>query len=102
MEYNEPLAPRESEGNLIRVAVVTSCLVGLAFGLTPFLFLLHRDIETTAIGWPEILLVIMMTGSVALLILMACGAVGFFVGTLLSTFRRSRETGRRAAHPQGI
>lgn len=102
MDDNQPIAPSDAQRNLIRAAVVTSCLLGLAFGLTPFLFVLHRDIKTTVASWPEVLLLVMMTGSITLLIIMACGALGFLVGTLLSTFRRSRGTSRHTTHQQAM
>jgi len=87
--------PSHTERLLLRVPILTSCLLGLGLGLTRFLFVLRDDLKEGALRWPGILLVIAILGSVVIVIVLACAAVGFFAGALLIGVVRMWSNGRK-------
>jgi hypothetical protein len=93
MDHEFETTRPEAGRNLIPVAVVTTCLLGLALGLTPFLVQLKHDLKTAVTSWPEVLLIVFLTGSIAALILIACAALGFFIGLALRAIVRTRVPG---------
>ena len=73
---------------LVRVPLLATCTLGLAFGLSTFLIVLRNNLRETGVSWDAVVLFIVITGSVALLILMASAVVGLVIGLVLrSAFR---------------
>jgi hypothetical protein len=95
MDPARRITPSAAERKLIRAAVATSCLLGLAFGLTRLLSVFRADLKESALSLPELLLVVMIFASVALLIVIACAALGFLVGAILSAVMRIGGFGPR-------
>ncbi len=82
---------------LVPASVLASCLLGFGFGLTRFVMVLKADLKGGGMEWSGILLLAAMIGSVAILVLLGCAALGFVAGTVLNAVVRGRRHSNKAA-----
>jgi len=79
------IALLHSEHPLLRIPIVLCTVVGLALGLTRFIFAIRENLQASASGWSAAVFLAAIVGAAAVLIVLFSAAVGCFIGLLLET-----------------
>jgi len=74
---------RHAERPLLRFSILLCTALGLALGLTRFIFVLRENLQAPTANVNATLFLAAMVGGVALLIVLFSAAIGFCIGALL-------------------
>jgi len=74
---------RHPERPLLRIPILLGVALGLGLGLTRFILVLRESLQEPPSSWSALLFLAVILGGVALFIVLASAAVGFFTGLLL-------------------
>ena len=78
-----------TERLLMRIPIFLAVVFGLVCMMGRFVLVIREDLRQPPDSWGAVLLLAVMIGSVAFLVILACGTVGAVVGVVLRTIVRS-------------